>query len=201
MRVFISTTELELKEENVISIKRISKATTGGRSMRFNCVVAVGDGNGHVGIGFGKAIDVASAVAKAKEDAKKRIFKAPIINSTIPHELNIKYGSVRLVLKPASPGTGIIAGGPPRYVVSGILVVDTPSEMSVQRLIEHRGFTEEDARSRIKAQVAREKRLEIADFVIDNSVALNQLEPQIISAMKWATDLPETEPTPEPPEE
>ena len=96
---------------------------------------------------------------------------------------------------------GIIAGGPPRYVVSGILVVDTPSEMSVQRLIEHRGFTEEDARSRIKAQVAREKRLEIADFVIDNSVALNQLEPQIISAMKWATDLPETEPTPEPPEE
>ena len=96
---------------------------------------------------------------------------------------------------------GIIAGGPPRYVVSGILVVDTPSEMSVQRLIEHRGFTEEDARSRIKAQVAREKRLEIADFVIDNSVALNQLEPQIISAMRWATDLPETEPTPEPPEE
>ena len=96
---------------------------------------------------------------------------------------------------------GIIAGGPPRYVVSGILVVDTPSEMSVQRLIEHRGFTEEDARSRIKAQVAREKRLESADFVIDNSVALNQLEPQIISAMRWATDLPETEPTPEPPEE
>ena len=96
---------------------------------------------------------------------------------------------------------GIIAGGPPRYVVSGILVVDTPSEISVQRLIEHRGFTEEDARSRIKAQVAREKRLEIADFVIDNSVALNQLEPQIISAMRWATDLPETEPTPEPPDE
>jgi dephospho-CoA kinase len=96
---------------------------------------------------------------------------------------------------------GIIAGGPPRYVVSGILVVDTPSEISIQRLIEHRGFTEEDARSRINAQVAREKRLEVADFVIDNTVTLDALEPQITSAMSWAMNLPETEPTPEPPEE
>ena len=117
MRPFINPAELDLKEENVISIKRISKATTGGRSMRFNCVCAVGDGNGHVGLGFGKAIDVASAVNKAKEDAKKNIFKAPIINSTIPHELKIKYGSVRLILKPASPGTGIIAGGAVRAVL------------------------------------------------------------------------------------
>jgi dephospho-CoA kinase len=96
---------------------------------------------------------------------------------------------------------GIIAGGPPRYVVSGILVVDTPPEISIQRLIEYRGFTEEDARSRIKAQVAREKRLEVADFVIDNAVALNELEPQITSALRWAMNLPETEPTPEPLEE
>ena len=117
MRTFINPAELDLKDENVISIKRISKATTGGRAMRFNSVVAVGDGNGHVGLGFGKAIDVASAVNKAKEDAKKNIFKAPIINSTIPHELKIKYGSVRLILKPASPGTGIIAGGAVRQVL------------------------------------------------------------------------------------
>ena len=96
---------------------------------------------------------------------------------------------------------GIIAGGPPRYVVSGILVVDTPPEISIQRLIEYRGFTEEDARSRIKALVAREKRLEVADFVIDNAVALNELEPQITSALRWAMKLPETEPTPEPFEE
>ncbi|HJL98321.1 MAG: dephospho-CoA kinase [Acidimicrobiales bacterium] len=96
---------------------------------------------------------------------------------------------------------GIIAGGPPRYVVSGILVVDTPPEISVQRLMKYRGFTEEDARSRIKAQVAREKRLDVADFVIDNAVTLNELEPQITSALRWAMNLPETEPTPEPPEE
>ena len=130
MRIFINPTELELKEETVISIKRISKATTGGRSMRFNCVVAVGDGNGHVGIGFGKAIDVASAVNKAKEDAKKRIFKAAIINSTIPHELNIKYGSVRLVLKPASPGTGIIAGGAVRAVLEHVGVTNILSKIT-----------------------------------------------------------------------
>ena len=120
MRVFISPTELELKEENVISIKRISKATTGGRSMRFNCVVAVGDGNGHVGIGFGKANEVASAVNKAKESAKKSIFKAPIIKGTIPHRIDIKYGSVKLMLKPASDGTGIIAGGPVRAVLEQV---------------------------------------------------------------------------------
>ena len=124
MRTFINPAELDLKDENVISINRISKATTGGRAMRFNCVVAVGDGNGHVGLGFGKAIDVASAVNKAKEDAKKNIFKAPIINSTIPHELKIKYGAVRLILKPASPGTGIIAGGPVRAVCEVLGIKD-----------------------------------------------------------------------------
>ena len=130
MKTFISPTELDLKEENVISIKRISKATTGGRSMRFNCVVAVGDGNGHVGLGFGKAIDVASAVNKAKEDAKKNIFKAAIINSTIPHELRIKYGSVRMILKPASPGTGIIAGGSVRAVLELVGVTNILSKIT-----------------------------------------------------------------------
>ena len=130
MKTFISPAELDLKEENVISIKRISKATTGGRSMRFNCVVAVGDGNGHVGLGFGKAIDVASAINKAKEDAKKNIFKAPIINSTIPHELRIKYGSVRMILKPASPGTGIIAGGSVRAVLELVGVTNILSKIT-----------------------------------------------------------------------
>ena len=117
MNKFINPTELELQEETVVCINRVSKATTGGRAMRFNSLVVVGDGKGHVGLGFGKANEVASAVNKAKEDAKKNIFKAPIINSTIPHELKIKYGSVRLILKPASPGTGIIAGGAVRAVL------------------------------------------------------------------------------------
>ena len=117
MSTFINPTELELKEETVVCINRVSKATTGGRSMRFNSLVVVGDGKGHVGIGFGKANEVASAVNKAKENAKKCIFKAPLINGTIPHKIDIKYGAVRLMLKPASPGTGIIAGGAMRAVL------------------------------------------------------------------------------------
>ena len=86
--------------------------------MRFNSLVVVGDGNGHVGIGFGKANDVAMAVSKAKEKAKKRIIRVPMIKGTIPHRIDIKHGSVRLMLKPAGPGTGIIAGGPVREVLS-----------------------------------------------------------------------------------
>ena len=130
MSTFINPTELDLKEETVVCINRVSKATTGGRSMRFNSLVVVGDGNGHVGVGFGKANEVASAVNKAKENAKKRIFKAPLINGTIPHQINIKYGAVRLMLKPASPGTGIIAGGPVRAVMEQIGIANILSKNS-----------------------------------------------------------------------
>ena len=92
--------------------------------MGFNSIVAVGDGVNHVGLGFGKANDVASAVNKAKENAKKQIFQAPIINGTIPHTVNVKFGSVKLMLKPASPGTGVIASGPVRAVLEQVGVTD-----------------------------------------------------------------------------
>ena len=124
MNNLIDFTDLQLNEETVVKINRVSKATTGGRRMRFNCIVVVGDGNGHVGIGFGKANEVASAVNKAKESAKKNIFRAPIINGTIPHRIDIKYGSVKLMLKPASDGTGIIAGGAVRAVLEQVGVTD-----------------------------------------------------------------------------
>ena len=124
MSTFINPTELELKEETVVCINRVSKATTGGRKMRFNSVVVVGDGRGHVGIGFGKANEVASAVNKARDNAKKRIFKATLINNTIPHRIDIKYGAVRLMLKPASPGTGIIAGGAIRAACEVVGILD-----------------------------------------------------------------------------
>ena len=120
MNNIISPTDLQLQDEHVVQINRVSKSTTGGRRMRFNAIVVVGDGNSHVGIGFGKANEVAAAVNKAKEIAKKSIFKAPIIKGTIPHRVDIKYGSVKLMLKPASPGTGIIAGGPVRAVLEQV---------------------------------------------------------------------------------
>ena len=100
--------------------------------MGFTAIVVVGDGNGHVGIGFGKANEVASAVNKAKSSAKKRIFRVPLIKGTIPHRLDIKFGSVKLMLKPASEGTGIIAGGSVRAImqqigISNILAKNTGS--------------------------------------------------------------------------
>ena len=136
MNNLIDFTDLQLNEETVVQINRVSKATTGGRRMRFNCIVVVGDGNGHVGIGFGKANEVASAVNKAKESAKKNIFRAPIIKGTIPHRIDIKYGSVKLMLKPASDGTGIIAGGPVRAVleqvgITNILTKNTGSTNAI----------------------------------------------------------------------
>jgi|TARA_B110000263_G_scaffold45602_1_gene37656 small subunit ribosomal protein S5 len=143
MNNIISPTDLQLQDEFVVQINRVSKSTTGGRRMRFNAIVVVGDGNSHVGIGFGKANEVASAVNKAKEIAKKSIFKAPIINGTIPHRVDIKYGSVKLMLKPASPGTGIIAGGPVRAVleqigITNILTKNTGSTnaLNVVRAVE-----------------------------------------------------------------
>ena len=136
MKKFINPTELELQEETVVCINRVSKATTGGRAMRFNSLVVVGDGKGHVGLGFGKANEVASAVNKARENAKKTIFKVKLINGTIPHRIDIKYSSVRLMLKPASPGTGIIAGGPVRAImeqigISNILSKNTGSTNAI----------------------------------------------------------------------
>ena len=128
MSTFINPTELALQEETVVCINRVSKATTGGRAMRFNSVVVVGDGKGHVGLGFGKANEVASAVNKARENAKKCIFQVPLINGTIPHKINIKYSSVRLMLKPASPGTGIIAGGPVRAIMEQLGIANILSK-------------------------------------------------------------------------
>ena len=116
----INPTDLQLNDEFVVEVKRVSKATTGGRRMRFRCIVVVGDGNGHVGIGYGRAIEVAAAVNKAKESAKKQIFKTPIIKGTIPHRVDVKFGSVKLMLKPASEGTGIIAGGCVRAILEQV---------------------------------------------------------------------------------
>ena len=124
MQNIINPTDIELQDEKVVCINRVSKATTGGRAMRFNSLVVVGDGKGHVGLGFGKANEVASAVNKARENAKKTIFKVKLINGTIPHRIDIKYSSVRLMLKPASPGTGIIAGGPIRAICEVVGIQD-----------------------------------------------------------------------------
>lgn len=120
----IDLTQLELLEEKVIKINRVAKVVTGGRRFKFNAIVAVGDGKGHIGVGLGKALEVVTAVSKGKENAKKNIVRIPIINGTIPHVVQAKYGAAKVILKPASLGTGIIAGGPIRAIMEEVGVRD-----------------------------------------------------------------------------
>ena len=130
MVTIINPSELELKEESVVAINRVAKVITGGRRFRFNSIVAVGDGKCHLGIGFGKANDVMSAVNKAKDNAKKNIFRVNLINGTIPHQISSRYASSKVLLKPASPGTGIIAGGPVRALMEQVGITDILSKVT-----------------------------------------------------------------------
>ena len=109
--------EQNLFEERLVSINHVTKVVKGGRRYRFSAVVVVGDKNGHVGLGTGKAIEIPDAIKKAVEDAKKNLIEVSIVNTTIPHAVTGVYGAGRVFLKPAPDGTGIIAGGPVRAVV------------------------------------------------------------------------------------
>jgi len=156
-------------EEKVIRVNRVSKVVKGGRRFSFSALVAIGDRNGHVGIGFGKAKEVPIAISKAIANAKKRVFELPLAgDNTLPHHVMGRYGASKILIKPAAPGTGVIAGGPIRIVMelAGIKNVLTKSLGSKNAINVVRATEEGLRRIRSPLEIAKLRGKNLKEFFL-----------------------------------
>ena len=151
-------------KEKMVSLNRVAKVTKGGRTFSFAAIVVVGDGKGTVGQGLGKAREVSDAIQKAVEDAKKNLIKVPVVKGTIPHEVLGKYGAGRILLRPASEGTGVIAGGAMRAVLdmAGIHNVLAKSQGSANPHNVVKATLDGLSKLRTPQQVAKTRRIDVS---------------------------------------
>lgn len=154
MQERIDAATLDIKEK-VVNISRVAKVVKGGRTFRFSALVVVGDENGHVGYGTGKAAEIPDAIRKGIEDAKKNMITVPLVEGTIPHEVIGKYGAGTVIIKPAAEGTGVIAGGPARAVLELVGVRD----------IRTKSLRSNNPRNVVRATIAGLSSLKSADEV------------------------------------
>ena len=142
-------------EERVIEVRRVAKVVKGGRNFRFAALVVVGDGNGHVGIGSGKATEVPDAIKKAVEDAKKNLIEVPRVGTTLPHQVTGHFGAGNILLMPARKGTGVLAGGPVRAVLELAGVMDVRAKSTGSN----------NPRNMVNATIAGLKDLKTAEYI------------------------------------
>ena len=164
----IGPTELELSDK-LVNINRVTKVVKGGKRLSFTALAVTGDGNGHVGVGVGRAKEVPSAINKANTNARKNLIKVQLSDATIPYQITVKFGAAKVLLKPAAPGTGIVAGGSVRAVVeaAGIKDILTKSLGSANKTNVAKATILGLSRMRDPKEVVARRRSSVKDVVAD----------------------------------